>query len=126
MKTMKKVIKPVYYCEHCKRHMLSASSMSVHERFCKKAPNNTHKCFDWCVNLQRGRKINHGNFNIEVDFVCAVSGLSMYSFKLERRIQLGDRREIGDMVRMPLECKDFQRMTDNDIDNRFEPNNDDE
>lgn len=33
---MKVKIKKVYYCEHCKKHSLSASVLSVHEKHCLK------------------------------------------------------------------------------------------
>lgn len=36
---MKTVKKNVYYCEHCKKHGLSASSMSRHEASCTANPN---------------------------------------------------------------------------------------
>lgn len=36
---MKKVIKPVYYCDHCNKRGLSASAMTKHEKYCTANPN---------------------------------------------------------------------------------------
>ena len=49
---MKTVTKPVYYCEHCKKHGLSKSAMTYHESICFNNPINFRPCFG-CVNLEK-------------------------------------------------------------------------
>jgi len=48
---MKKILKPVYYCDHCKKHGLSASVMSVHEKKCWSNQDNIRACMD-CIYLE--------------------------------------------------------------------------
>ena len=40
------VVKPVYYCEHCKRHRITASAIEKHEPKCIYNPHRD-KC-GWC------------------------------------------------------------------------------
>lgn len=47
---MKKITKPVYHCDHCKKHGLSISAMVTHERKCMSNPENHRACID-CIFL---------------------------------------------------------------------------
>jgi hypothetical protein len=103
---MKSKTKTVYYCEHCGRHMLSASAMSVHERFCPKRPENRHECFKWCKHLKMTFAINGGH--PEKTFTCARIGCKLYSYKLERHtFYHGGNPSRPGTLRMPLSCPHY-------------------
>lgn len=42
---MKTILKPVYYCDHCKKKSLVKSSMVKHENVCSSNPENIPACF---------------------------------------------------------------------------------
>jgi hypothetical protein len=48
---MKQAIKPVYYCDFCKKKGLSKHAMVKHEKFCSGNPENNVAC-QGCVNLE--------------------------------------------------------------------------
>ena len=109
----------VYICEHCKRRMLSAGAMSLHERQCKDNPNNQHKCFQWCKHLVKTTgQIEYDNTNLNTVFTCKLRPElgQLYSYKLERFACHSEI--IKSMKRMPLECDKYQdgQYGDSDID----------
>ncbi len=103
----------IYKCEHCKKVMFRKCDMSRHEKWCNKAPENKHKCFEYCIHLQKGREvIDEDDFPYGATrrtFTCGVTGQKMYSSIAERRDIV---RELYDCVRMPLECKDYHDRID--------------
>lgn len=48
---MKELTKKVFYCDYCKKHGLSKSSMSRHEKWCNYNPENRRAC-EGCINLE--------------------------------------------------------------------------
>lgn len=112
---MKITQRKVYQCEFCKRNMLSAGSMSRHEKFCKENPNNQHKCFDWCVHLEKSLEdIGYRSGNPDDDeririthMTCLKLNKKMYSFKLEKKANFKPAYIVG-LERMPLECEHHQ------------------
>lgn len=107
---MKTILRKVYECEHCGRKMLGAGAMGRHEKWCKKNPVNTHKCFDFCEHLKRERIMGELEGG-QVQFTCAVTGSKMYSFLLEKhQAATFPPFKIDGMIRMPLECPHFKMM----------------
>lgn len=103
---MKAKTKTVYYCEYCRRHMLSASAMSVHERFCPQRPQNRHKCFEWCGSLKMTPMLTGGH--IEQSFTCTRIGCKLYSYKFERHIHFHPTEKLRPgTLRMPLTCPHY-------------------
>lgn len=103
---MKSKTKTVYYCEYCRRHMLSASAMSVHERFCPQRPHNRHQCFQWCKHLKMTTDVIDRSFAGKT-FQCARIGCKLYSYKYERHMFFhGDKLRPG-TLRMPLTCPHY-------------------
>lgn len=102
---MKIETRKVYRCEHCNKWYISASACSVHERFCRKKPENKHKCFDFYEHLQMN------NTYPKKEMICKLSGEYMYSYKWERRCHYhGNSPERKGIKRMPLECDKFKRL----------------
>jgi hypothetical protein len=126
---METKIKKVYYCDHCKKHGLSASIISRHEKYCRLKPENRHKCFDMCKFLERKRDIVRRGYDEEpycgkTVFTCGLTGTTMYSYLLEKRIDF--RPEfIKGLVRMPIECNDYRCMNESEYEERFNPSQDD-
>jgi hypothetical protein len=119
---MKTELKKVYYCEFCKKHSLSAAWISRHEKHCKARPENKHKCFDECSHLKRSTEwINENHCNIKTVFTCKITGVKMYSYLIEKRVDF-KLEFIKDLVRMPIECKDHKYMTEEEVEKRFNPN----
>lgn len=123
---MKAITEKVYHCEHCKKYMLSASSMSRHEKYCRMNPNNKHKCFDLCRHLQKSRvygTIYHG----VTQFRCAITGEKMYSYLLEKKqtAYFGNKINFDGLIRMPLECNDYRIMSFEEQEKRFNTEIDD-
>ena len=114
---MKTETRKVYQCEYCGKRMLSAGAMSYHERWCKKKPENRHKCFELCSHLKR--TLNMYTQNIE--FQCLKTKEFMYSYHLEKRCYYEYRKPPADLTRMPLECNMFQEMTIDEQEARFNP-----
>lgn len=95
----------VYKCEHCGKWYLSASACSVHEKFCRKKPENQHKCFKFCANLEML------NTYPKKQMICKVTGEEMYSFKWERRCYYNGWKSVKEgLIRMPLTCDSFKEM----------------
>ena len=103
----------IYKCEHCKKVMFRKCDMSRHEKWCKKKPENQHKCFEYCIHLNREREtIDDGYTPYEFSstrrvFTCGVTGQKMYSSIAERRGIVPEGA-----TRMPLECKDYHDRID--------------
>lgn len=90
----------VYRCEYCNRAMFNKGAMKLHERMCKKNPENKHKCFQYCRHLQKEEGIN-GFY-----FYCDKVNKELYSYKLERFKHKADR--LKGLTRMPLECEYYE------------------
>jgi len=116
---MKTEVKKVYYCEHCRKHMLSASSMSRHEKYCRNKPENKHKCFDMCRHLKRERMVSVKG--IQTVFSCKVTGVKMYSYLAEKKqtSYFGNPIKVDGLTRMPLDCKDYEAMSESEYCERF-------
>jgi len=122
---MKTELKKVYYCEFCKKHGLSASSISRHEKYCKMRPENRHKCFDTCANMKRDIDFINwpASARIKTIFTCGVTGVKMYSYLLEKRIEFNPEFIEG-LTRMPVQCKDYRMMNESEYEARFNPSSD--
>ena len=123
---MKTTTEKVYHCEHCKKHMLSAASMSRHEKYCRYNPLNKHKCFDLCRFLVSKRQLKEGGDPSNPGsyirtFTCEKTGQKMYSYLAIKKMTsyLGNPIKIAGLVRMPLSCNDYQYMTEAQYDERF-------
>lgn len=128
---MRTTIQKIYHCEHCKKHMLSAASMSRHEKYCRRNPVNMHKCFDMCSFLKRNTELIEGkspciNSSYRTVFMCLKTYKRMFSYLAEKKATsyFGCPMKYDDLIRMPLHCKDHQYMSDNEIEKRFGINQD--
>ena len=127
---MKLVTQKVYQCEYCKRIMLSASSMSRHEKFCKSKPENRHKCFDECKHLERSREVIPGKdpfsrYSYRTVFHCKVMNQSMYSYLIEKSTFFKPSFVEG-LVRMPTSCVKHTYMNESELAERFGNKDDDD
>lgn len=100
----------VYQCEHCGKKSHHGSSLSRHERFCPKKPENQHQCFKYCKHLIKAKE-NLGGAGVTV-FKCAAQNNKMlYSFKLEKSMHYGYgffNPYFEGTERMPLSCPLFE------------------
>lgn len=100
----------IYRCDHCPKHYLSKGAAERHEQFCRRNPNNKHRCFgcEHLVATQEATGVDKdGNLRTAGKrFACAKFGRDMYSYVAERR-ELTQRMP-ADVVRMPLECTGFE------------------
>jgi len=123
---MKTELKKVYYCDYCKKHGLSAGSISRHERFCKLNPVNKCKCFNHCVSLKKSAKLisphcdPESSYSYKTTFTCMLTGQKMYSYLLEKKANFKSEY-IKDLVRMPLECNLYKEMSSYEIERRYNP-----
>lgn len=120
---MKAELKKVYYCDYCKKHSISASTISRHEKYCKMNPKNAHKCFEFCRYLKRDRTTHFNDegeaYGRKTEFTCMVTDNKMYSFLLEKRDSLYPYHNIlKGLTRMPLECKLFHALTWDELEDR--------
>jgi hypothetical protein len=104
---MKKV--SAYQCDFCPKASTKAGAMALHERKCKQNPNNHHKCFDFCRHLQKIYKGHNRS-----GFICLAQDIEMYSYKAEH-----SSIDIKGLTRMPLECKFYAYMTNEQENERF-------
>lgn len=95
--------------------MFGAGALSRHEKYCKENPNNKHICFEFCRHLEKSSERYYGSyFSDELQsgertvFTCKVTGKKMYSYHREKQYW---EYVTSDMIRMPLDCKDFQVMS---------------
>ena len=111
---MKTILKKVYYCDHCNKHMINAGAMSRHERFCNQNPNNWHKCFDYCDHLiKTSELVKSGDEETppvyKTIFTCKELNKKLYSYLLEKK---APQHIEPDMERMPLHCDSFKNSTE--------------
>jgi len=97
----------VFRCDFCNKSMLSKGAMSLHERMCKENPKNKHKCFQYCVWINRD--FNEGNtvFYCGCD-KCDFFDKDLYSYKLERNYNGQKMIEVEGLTRMPLHCEHYE------------------
>jgi hypothetical protein len=120
---MKTRTKPVYYCEHCKKHGLSKPAMEHHENICHKNPENFRPCFD-CVRLTKKRTTIFHDYpdgsqsEIPVDILyCQAHNKFLHTPQNEIR---GNVFDLGDYLNepMPKECLeqvDYETYHGNDL-----------
>jgi hypothetical protein len=101
-KVMKKSAETVYRCNYCNRPMFGASAMSSHEKVCPKSPNNKHKCFEFCIHLEKIFT------ECGTEFICRATGDKMYSYKIEGLRKWRNRGIIASLQRMPLKCDHYK------------------
>jgi hypothetical protein len=111
---MKQTTEKVYRCDFCNKAMVRVGLMKLHERMCKKNPNNQHKCFLYCKYLERDQEPirddegNKAGWN-EASFTCAkMPDVELFSYKLER--YECNRLRCEQRTRMPLECDLYETM----------------
>lgn len=116
---MKVITGKYYQCEHCNRKMFSVGAMSSHEKWCPDNPNNKHICFAYCKHLKKSIKYVFSDWHEQeiprTEFTCQITGKKMYSYKREKSYS---QYITSDMIRMPLECKDFASDREDDEDFR--------
>ena len=122
---MKVSLKKVYQCDYCQKNMISAGAMARHEKFCRKNPNNMHKCFDTCRFLVRTKELITGKdpfspYSYVTTFRCKSTGKKMYSFLFEKTVDFKPKYTKG-LMRMPLECNMHSYMTESELEERFNP-----
>jgi hypothetical protein len=109
----------LYICDHCGKKYQVKNAAIIHEQFCFRNPVNTHKCFEHCDHLIKGKEIfafdDHpmgGEFSVSrTSFQCGISGKYMYSFIAEKRNIVpvyNDVEESREYERMPLQCDDYK------------------
>jgi len=107
---MRSEIRKMYFCEYCRKHYIHPGHAKRHEKFCKKNPNNKHKCF-WCKHLlyEKGYwDCYDGDMGVFCQgvFTCKKTEKEMFSYKAEKSQYIA-----LDGERMPLECEDFEDKT---------------
>ena len=118
---MRTETRKVYFCEFCKKHSLSAGWISRHEKHCQNRLENRHKCFQECTHLKRKVElIDYDKYGMrgKTVFTCGVTGVNMYSYLLEKRMDFKPEFIKG-LIRMPIECKDHKYMTEAELQERF-------
>lgn len=108
---MKTIIKPVYYCDYCKKHFLSKYFAENHEKGCVKNPENERPCFT-CGHLQMQTfdlffDTWSGESSRKVDVLfCTKFENGVYPPKVERK---GNFFDLIDFINkpMPKECNEF-------------------
>lgn len=112
---MKKGTVTIYKCEHCKKYSISASSISRHEKYCRKKPENMHKCFQYCKYLERDRAYDRDTDSVRTIFTCLQTGNKMYSYLAEKKktSYSGNPIELTG-ERMPLDCNLYKIMEQTD------------
>lgn len=114
---MKTIQGKYYKCEYCRRKMFGAGAMGYHEKYCKENPHNMHKCFEYCDHLMKSEHIVDSEYYADdigygkckqTEFTCKVTGKKMYSYHREKQYW---QYVTSDMIRMPLECEDYECKT---------------
>lgn len=116
---MKESIKPVYYCEFCKKHGLSKSQMLKHERFCSQNPANDTIC-SLCTNCQPISKTFTYNEGTEEEyeaksnaFFCSAKQVGIYPIKAIKKGLLEKYpTTFKDQIQMPFDCELFKSELD--------------
>jgi hypothetical protein len=107
---MKTEQRTVFICEYCQKKMFGKGAMVRHEKYCKKNPNNQHKCFQWCKHLEmeKIREVDEMGMYNRTWFTCkAKQNQAMYSYKFEKNTSK-PKDELNGLERMPLECEHFK------------------
>lgn len=115
---MKTENRTVYFCEFCRKYYIHKGHGKRHEKYCKENPANKHKCFEFCRYLKRSVERLEGEYGFcghETIFTCTKHNKEMYSYIAERRDILG---YINYDERMPLNCAEFESMTEEDYNQR--------
>lgn len=94
----------LYRCDHCTAYRLSADAAEYHERFCKRNPNNQHKCFG-CKFLAVAKGTASDGRSLK-SFSCEALNKPLYSYVAEKRGLRGLLPEGSE--RMPLVCPTYQ------------------
>lgn len=124
---MKKVLKPVYYCNHCKKHGLSASHITTHEKKCWSNPDNIRPCMD-CIHLEETKveykKDTGMGFDVKmsaVSFKCKKLDKLIYHVKAEFK-NLPQRFPETFIGQEPMPKKCEHQITHNDdfFENKFD------
>ena len=104
---MKLIETTIFICDFCGKKQFRKSDMTKHEKWCKKNPQNKHKCFEFCKHLVKSREhYEQGDFTgFKTIFTCSKLNQEMYSSIAERR-KLPVITD-GVTVRMPLECEHY-------------------
>lgn len=127
---MKTLRKEVYYCDHCKRHGLSAGLMTVHENRCLSNPKNIRACIG-CIFLEEIEipytvisQIAFDEFQytdkVTTGFKCLHPSINhkMYHVKAEfKKLPEKYPETFADQHPMPLECEHL--YTDIELINQF-------
>ena len=100
----------IFKCEHCGKRQFRKCDMTLHERWCKKNPNNQHMCLKFCTHLEKTEEEYQGYEFISkrTVFKCGLTGQQMFSFVAERRKLPVVTNP--DAIRMPLECDKYRDM----------------
>jgi hypothetical protein len=104
MKTL--LNRTVYQCEYCTTRRFTKNAATRHERYCKRNPNNQHRCFD-CRHLLRTTEEAGVGENGQLItakrtvFHCGRFDKDLYSYVAERQNIL---HHVGAAERMPLTC----------------------
>lgn len=100
----------VYKCEFCKKHYLHKHHATKHELKCRFNPNNRHKCFEYCVHLEKEKNpIYTGGDSeyikgYETNFFCKKYQKSLHSYKAEHSNNRYLKEVVEETERMPLTC----------------------
>lgn len=99
----------IFVCEHCGKKQFRKGDMTVHERWCKKNPNNKHSCYNFCSHLIKSDREYQGDdfTGTKTIFTCAKTNKEMFSFIAERK-KLPVVYD-GVSIRMPLDCDLFEQ-----------------
>lgn len=119
---MEIINQPYFKCDFCGKKQFRKSDMSLHEKWCKKNPNNQHTCFKYCKHLIKSEEEYEGfdYVGLKTVFTCDILKQKMFSFIAERK-KLPIINEAG-AVRMPLECDKYEDINSDYLD--FLNNND--
>jgi len=126
---MKKVIKPVYYCDFCNKKGLSKHAMSVHQNNCFHNPINKRACLDCIfldeVEIKYNYKIQtsvddiYSTEKITKGFICRKLDKLIYHVIAEfKKLPEKYPETFENQCPMPLECE--HQFTGIDYYNEFE------
>lgn len=124
---MRKVLKPVYYCDHCKKHGLSASHITTHEKKCWSNPDNKRACLD-CIHLEETeiKYIYDTGLGFDVtrksiSFKCKKLNKLIYHVKAEHQ-KLPEKypETFEEQEPMPKKCEHQITHNDDFFENKFD------
>lgn len=99
---MKQLERTVYKCDHCGKNYLVKHACQRHEKYCSKAPENRHACFQ-CAHMAVDQVRNNDGF-YEKTFHCGKLDKYLHSFRAEAM----RHSCLGYTERMPLQCESFK------------------